>query len=253
MARLMDAGPGASEADLLQARPCGENRIALIITGMGSVEARKSARAALGLDPGTRDPVSPAQPDALLVVGLCGGLSTSLQEGDIVAYTDVGSTDPERPPLECSRDLRERIAHLLVSRGVPCKLVTGITCRRIAANREEKLTLAQGGASVVDMESYEVVSAGLEAGAPVAVVRVVSDRLEAAMPDFNGALTIAGNFKLGKAACIAVRHPFQTARLLRACRGALGRAGKALEIVVRSPVFKDLPSDSSRSRDDERR
>lgn len=245
MKRLMGAGSSASCAGSLHARPCGENQVVLIITGMGALAARKRCRTALGLGPGNSGLAAHAQPDAVLMTGLCGALSASLDEGAIVVYTEVRSTQPGRPPLQCARGLAERIADLLTSRRVPCELVKGITSSRIAANREEKLRLAQSGASVVDMESYEIASAAMEAGAPAAIVRVVSDTLDALIPDFNGVLTADGRLKTGKAARIAIRHPIQTAALISASRRAIGRAEKALEIVLLSDVFNDLTLNSS--------
>ena len=222
------------------------NRATLMITGMGPRNAEARARSVLGVDAANdlTAGITSKGPDAVMVIGLCGALSASLGEAAIVAYTEVLSTQAGRPPLQCARDLRERIANLLALNQVPCELRVGITSSRIAVNREEKLKLAQRGASVVDMESYEILSAAAEAGVPTAVVRVVSDSLNTQIPDFNHAFTAAGQFDTGKAARIAFRHPLQTSALLLANRQAMKRLGEALEIVLQSEVFENPPLSS---------
>jgi nucleoside phosphorylase len=58
----------------------------------------------------------------------------------------------------------------------------------VASTKDDKLQLAATGAQVVDMESYEVLSAAHKLGIPAIVVRVVSDSLDRKLPDFNRAL-----------------------------------------------------------------
>ncbi|MEJ2082326.1 MAG: hypothetical protein P8Y94_09155 [Acidobacteriota bacterium] len=68
---------------------CGPNQVMLAVTGMGPKNAEKKAEAFLGLVPGES---AAARPDAVLVVGLCGGLTESLQEGRFVTYSECRST-----------------------------------------------------------------------------------------------------------------------------------------------------------------
>src|SRR5215469_14551943 len=74
----------------------GGDRFAVIITGMGTRNAEAKADAALGLVIRGADggPPLAEKPDAVLVVGLCGGLTQSLREQQIVAYTECLSTGP---------------------------------------------------------------------------------------------------------------------------------------------------------------
>jgi len=243
--RLMAAGSDTGKIGLVQARPAGGNRVTLIITGMGPRDARTRARVALGLDRANdlKNPAIRTQPDAVIMIGLCGALSTSLGESAIAVYTEVLSTLAGRPPLRCTRSLRERITNLLASKRVPCELVVGITSPRMAVTRQEKLRLAESGAGVVDMESYEILSAAAEAGVPAAVLRVVSDTVDARMPDFNQALSAEGRVGTGKAARIALRHPLQTARLIFANHRAMESLGEALKIVLRSDIIENLRVD----------
>ncbi|MEJ2147356.1 MAG: hypothetical protein P8020_19715 [Acidobacteriota bacterium] len=68
---------------------CGPNEVVLAITGMGPKNAQKKAEAVLGLTP---NQPRATRPDAVLVVGLCGGLTESLREGRFVTYSECRST-----------------------------------------------------------------------------------------------------------------------------------------------------------------
>jgi hypothetical protein len=70
----------ASEMEAQSARKItGSNELVLMICGMGPGNAKAKADAVLGTG---------AKPDAIVVIGLCGGLTPSLAEGTIVAYTE---------------------------------------------------------------------------------------------------------------------------------------------------------------------
>ena len=127
----------------------GENDVVLTVTGMGPMNARNKAEAALGA---ARD-TAVRTPDAVLVIGLCGGLSASLSERQIVAYSDCRSTDPREPVLTCSPALTDAILRRLEASTIPFERVRGLTSARIATTRSERLALADSGATVVDMES----------------------------------------------------------------------------------------------------
>ena len=219
----------------------------LIITGMGPEHAGASARSAFGLD--EADTLKPRsardRPAAVIVIGLCGALSASLREADLVTYTEVLSTGTSQPPLACARGLRERITDGLVSRGARCAPVVGITSPRVAVTRKERLALAQRGAAVVDMESYAVLSAAAAAEIPAVVLRVVSDSLHARMPDFNRALGADGRIQPGKAARIAGRHPLQTARLFLRSQQSMRKLSGALELLFRSDLLESISASAS--------
>src|SRR5262249_53781250 len=72
----------------------GDGRFAVIITGMGTRNAEAKADAALGLAAPAASSGMPMaeKPDAVLVIGLCGGLTESLREPQIVAYRQCLST-----------------------------------------------------------------------------------------------------------------------------------------------------------------
>ena len=194
-----------------------DRRFAVIITGMGTSNAEAKADAALGLAaPGAGSfPTLAGKPDAVLVIGLCGGLAESLREQHIVAYTECLSTDPNKaPPLQCSPVLTEGIVTRLQHDGITVDRVTGITSPRIATTKADRLALAKSGAAAVDMESYPILSAAARAGVPAVVLRIVSDSLDTEMPDFNTALNAQGALDGRKALWIALGSPLKTFHLL---------------------------------------
>jgi nucleoside phosphorylase len=180
------------------------------------------------------------KPDAVLVIGLCGSLSSTLPETRIVAYSNCLSTDPEKPPLRCSQPITSHLVELLVSRGIPCERVVGITSPRIAVTKDDKLALAKSGANVVDMESYEIVAVANQAGVPAAVLRAVSDSLDRKMPDFNRALNDDGTPNARKAVTVAIGSPLLMARLLAINKRAMRNLTEALKILLPADCFSEV-------------
>src|SRR2546426_8550415 len=116
--------------------PCGANDLVLVITGMGPTSAKSKAEVALGRASGVFG--VGRNPDAVLVIGLCGGLTASMAEGRIVAYTECLSTEPTRPPLRCSETIADSLIALLGSSTIRCDPVTGVTSPRIATTPAER-------------------------------------------------------------------------------------------------------------------
>ena len=223
----------------------GDARFAVIITGMGTRNAEAKADTALGLAaPGVDGgPPLAGKPDAVLVIGLCGGLTQSLREQQIVAYTECLSTGPNKaPPLQCSPALTDGIVRRLQQQGIAVDRVIGITSPRIASTKADRLALAKSGAAAVDMESYPIVSAAARAGVPAIVLRVVSDSLDTEMPDFNPALNAQGALDGRKALWIALGSPLETYRLLAANKRAMERLTPAVKLILESDCFSKIGS-----------
>jgi nucleoside phosphorylase len=223
----------------------GGERFAVIITGMGTRNAEAEAEAALGpATPGAAAGPAPAgKPDAVLVIGLCGGLTETLPEQRIVAYTECLSAGPNKaPPLQCSRSLTDDVVKRLQQQGITVDRVTGITSPRIATTKAERLALARSGAAAVDMESYPIVSAAARAGVPAVVLRVVSDSLDTEMPDFNRALNSQGALDGRRALWIAFGSPIQTLRLLSSNKRAIERLKPAVKVILESDCFSRVGS-----------
>jgi hypothetical protein len=211
----------------------GPNDLMPIVAGMGPQLARKRAAEALSAW-GDRDGsggVSGARPDAILVIGLCGGLTQSLPQSRLVVYTKCLSSAEDRP-LDCDPAITSRLAQVLGSGGVTCQRVIGITSPRIAVTRADRLALAGFGAGVVDMESYELLSAAARASVPAAVLRVVSDSVDSDLPDFNEALNADGALDGRKALRVALGSPVLTFRLLAQNKRAMRELAAALAIVL---------------------
>src|SRR5262245_25887303 len=94
---------------------CGPNDVVFIVSGMGPVNAKSKANAALLARTDASVAVSPA---AVLVIGLCGGLTESLPEGKVVAYTACKSTEAAKPVLSCSRPTVDALVTILKSSGI---------------------------------------------------------------------------------------------------------------------------------------
>jgi len=232
---------------------CGPNQVLLVLSGMGPRSSRSKAEAVLGLacsQGGSSASVTTGdgRPDAVLVVGLCGGLTDELSEGQIVLYSECRSTEASEPVLSCSPAISKAIASELASASIDCERLPGITSRRIATTRVERMALAKRGAAVVDMESHSILKAAAAAGIPAAVLRVVSDSFNRELPDFNGALNDSGGLDGRKALGVALRAPLRTARLLAANRRAIQRLEKALEVVLKAPCFEVARSEEQSPR-----
>lgn len=216
----------------------GANDFVLIASDMGPKIARSLANSVLNnTNLAHVATVANPRPDAALIVGLV----ANLQQNSIVTYKECRSTDGNGTAYRCSPLLTERISRLVNSTGTPCESVVGITSPRIATDKNLRLELARSGAQTVDMESYEILAVAHETGIPVAILRVVADHLEMRLPDLNRAINEAGSLDQGRALRVAIGSPILTARLIAANKRAMRHLGRALEVVLPSDCFVDLP------------
>lgn len=233
LARLLGVSRwnSASHAGPIKAGP---NQLEFFISGIGPKQAREHAAEILSST--SASPPSTLQrkekPDIAIVIGLCGGLTESLPETTIVNYSSCLNAVNGGNSSPCAPDLSAKFTELLNSQNVPFQSVTGITSPRIAITKDDKLRLARAGAQVVDMESYEILSAVHKAGVPAAVVRVVSDSLDRRLPDLNPALNADGSIDKGKALRIMLGSPILTARAIAANNRAARHLAKALSAVL---------------------
>lgn len=219
-----------------------ENRCAVMITGMGRRNAAAKASAVMrSLSPcsGGNAPAS-QKPDAVIVIGVCGGLTEAVPRGRVVVYGECLSTGDQQPPLPCAPTVTKAILETLHQHGIACDQVTGITSARIATTKQDRLSLAETGAEAVDMESYDILSVAASAGVPAAVLRVASDSVDTTMPDFNRALSAEGEIRNLKALAVALRSPLRTLRLVAASRRAMEQLSPAVKLVLQSRLFSDV-------------
>lgn len=206
---------------------CGPHRVRVFVTGIGPLAAKGFMQGVAKL--------KNAKPDALLVTGTCGAIAAGISEGAIIVYDASRSDGLEgREALKTDLVLTRHCASVLDQAGIEHVSATGITSSNIAASRQEKLRLATAGASVVDMETYEILSAANELRVPTAVVRVVLDGVDRELPDFSRAIAPNGGVNRLAASVIALRSPFATARLIMAQRRALRKLSRALDAILGS-------------------
>ncbi len=108
---------------------CGGNEVVLFTGAMGPLNARETA--ALAFSACSRK--SEKNPDLALSIGLCGGLSTLMPEGAVVAYEECLSTEDHSSPLLCSSTLTNSVAVLLEASGIHVGRLFGIAWPRIAS------------------------------------------------------------------------------------------------------------------------
>jgi nucleoside phosphorylase len=213
---------------------CGPNDLVLITSGMGTGNAKRKAE---GVFKGPSAAIAGNKPNAVMIIGLCGGLTSSLPEGRIVAYTECRSTESTSPSIRCSETIIDSVVELLKASSIVCDRVVGITSPRFATTPDQRRALAEHGAAVVDMESYLVMEAAAAAGVSTTVLRVISDSFYLKLPDFNRALTFDGGLDGWKALRVALGSPLRTAKLIAANRRAMQHLGNALDVILKAECF----------------
>ena len=211
----------------------GSNELHVILSGMGPKKAKASATQALRpwLEHNRPSLASHPKPDFVLVTGLCGGLTELVEKGQIVAYSNC-LADWKEPALVCGASLTQCLPEILTRHGIACRVVDGVTSSRIATNRSSREVLSRSGASVVDMESYELLAVAASCEIPAAVLRIVGDSFDQQLPNFNRAIDADGNFDGHKALAVALGSPVRTLRLMASNKHALRQLAPALRIVL---------------------
>jgi len=188
--------------------------------------------------------------DALLVIGLAGGLDPLLKTGDAVVYdlclrarAAAGRRDSrekrdareENVSLACDPTLSKLLVEALRAAGRSCAHGVGLTIGRVVAEAEGKLTLGkQYGAAAVDMETYEVLAVCARLGLPASAMRVVLDEASCEIPDFSRALGADGSLKVWPLMQVLVARPVVSVhfcyRLRQAMRALRQAAGVSLGV-----------------------
>lgn len=166
----------------------------------------------------------------ILLMGLCGSLTTRYSVGDVVVYTDcicksgISSQLSRNCDSELTNLLREKLNKKAFS-------VKALSSDRIIFSATEKLQLGQSyNAEVVDMEGFAALEVLSQAGVAVAMVRAISDDTHHNMPDLSGAISPQGALQPLPLAIGMLRQPIAASRLIR---GSL-RGLKVLQEVTTS-------------------
>lgn len=175
--------------------------------------------------------------DAVIVVGLAGGLDPQLRTGDAVIYDLCHDARRLFPPHAAKEKLpaRDEIASIasddklsgllltkLQAAGLTCRRGAGVTVGRILVTAADKRALgAHYGAVAVDMETYDVLQVCAQQGVPATALRIVSDEAAMDLPDFNRAADAHGQLSSWRVAQVLLARPRVSLRFLRQLNPAL--------------------------------
>jgi Phosphorylase superfamily len=165
---------------------------------------------------------------SVLLVGLCGSLTSQLGVGDRVLYQSCidGRVPPSVPVLHCSESLLQALQERL---GPSVTQVTGLMCDRLVHLATQKATLAQQyPTEVVDMEGYAFLQALKSTDVRVGMMRVVSDDAQHDVPDLAAAMTETGELKPLALASSMILQPRRALRLIQGSLAGL----KQLEAAI---------------------
>ncbi len=166
--------------------------------------------------------LSSSRLEAIVSIGICGGLNPDLKPGQVMCPKTVMAVDV-RDAFECHTI---EAAYGFVS-GI------AISTDRVAWTSEEKKKLREQGGDVVEMEAAGVASKAIQAGLPFYCIKVISDSAEDEMPlDLNEMRTIEGRFARGKIGSYALTHPNVLPGLLRLKRRSEDAAGVLGDFLV---------------------
>jgi len=213
--------PGGKVRDTVSGR-LGSQPVVLATTGDGARNAREGIAALLAAVPASH----------LLVLGISGGLTADLREGDVVVATRVldeaagTSVAAPGPVMEA------------VARASGARPAAVVTARHIADSVAEKRRLSElAGAptSVVDLETAGYVAAAQGTGLSWTVLRAVSDTADQALPALlNRARDEGGAVRRGSVVRGLLGDPgalpalMSLRRRLKLCAEALARAATAV-------------------------
>lgn len=174
--RLRDRRPAELGGLRCEEGRLGGHEVVLAVTGDGAGAARRGLVRLL-------DAARPGEIEALVVVGVAGGLSDGLPVGSLVAAAEVRNGSGVVPVPDVAW-LKRALGQPGVASG------TVVSAAEIAldpiAKRRLGAVLPAGGPAVVDLESATFARLAAGRGVPYLVVRAVSDTVDEALPvDFN--------------------------------------------------------------------
>ncbi len=199
----------------------GDRRVTVLQSGMG----------AAGFAERLAKHLAENHYDALIVVGLAGGLDPKLRAGDAVIYDLCYDARAEegRPVhdevayIAGEGELSRSIFEALKASGLSCIRGAGVTVSRIITEGKDKLSLgARYGAAAVDMETYDVLTVCAGLGLPATATRVVSDEASRDLPDFNRGYDVNGRPNGWRMTGVMIARPLATLRFLISFRRVLG-------------------------------
>jgi adenosylhomocysteine nucleosidase len=170
--------------------------------------------------------------EAILSIGLGGALDPALEVGGVVVATEV-----LRPRRRWETDAAWR--EWLLGRLPKARAGAVYGSDEMVLNALDKAKLkGKGGAILVDMESHVAAKVAAARGLPFAVVRVVSDKATASLPEaVLAGLAEDGSMDLRGVLGALARNPRQLPALIRVGRDA-DLAFKTLDAVARRALAR---------------
>ncbi|GAC1666750.1 MAG: hypothetical protein NVS9B4_22500 [Candidatus Acidiferrum sp.] len=201
----------------------GQARVDLAVTGMGIKNAQRVASVVL-----------PGDYSVCICSGFAGGLNRGYKAGQVVAGAGVRQIGTGRT-LKCSPELLQAA----VANGA-LRAETMLTSATLVSTIEEKARLA-GFGDAVDMESAAIIGVANEHRIPAAIIRVISDGYDHAMPvDIDKTVDEEGHVRVSRVAWYLAMHPLQLPALIRlggVSRTAAQTLAKFLEAYIRKISF----------------
>jgi hopanoid-associated phosphorylase len=150
----------------------------------------------------------------LLSFGFAGGLDPALRPGDIIVGAGVVGIDGKMHGTDDA--LAQRLCAALDE--TDCRWTAGLVAgadQAVATAAAKQALAARTGAVIVDMESHAVAAAGL----PFAILRVVVDPAERALPaSVLAAVDSSGHVSMAPLMAGLLRHPREIGPLLALAR-----------------------------------
>ncbi|MEX0763389.1 MAG: hypothetical protein WD208_04070 [Dehalococcoidia bacterium] len=193
--------------------------IVLAVSGTGRERSLAAAKWA----------ISEYKPDAVISMGFGGGTKPSLQPGHVVLATEMHRLDGAPfywdkrqfgEPICPDRTLLARARNAVELAGVDFELGRLVNLPVIAKTSGMKRWIGKSLlASAIDMESYVVAEAALEAGVPFVAVRAIVDTCDVDLPGLVGEVDQPPGRGMALAALrYVLRNPMQTPALARLAR-----------------------------------
>ncbi len=150
----------------------------------------------------------------VLLMGLCGSLTSNYSIGDIVLYKSCVYQTDQPTPLSHLCDLE--LTSLIERKLKITYSVKALTSDRLIWSATEKRQLGQQYATdVVDMEGFAALEVLSQAGVAVAMVRVISDDCYHDLPDLTAALSPDGFLRPLPLAIRMLQQPLAATRLIQ--------------------------------------